>query len=189
MLKRLLLATLPLALSGATKPATQLEPGQLYPQVHQIVCAEGKGTGFDSDRGVLSVAHVTESNDCRIGGRPIFSLKDKDSDFSVVLSERPHAGFKVNCEGFKGGEYYFAVGYARGWKWQTMVMLMATTQTVGGQTLLLGPPTVIPGMSGGPVLNAAGEVVGTVNRYSPIYPLSFSQPLSDTSVCKDHAHA
>ena len=48
---------------------------------------------------------------------------------------------------------------------------------------LLGPQ-VIPGMSGGPILNSRGEVVGVVNRYTREMPLSYSRALKDTSVCR-----
>jgi hypothetical protein len=160
----------------------RLRIGALYQEVRQVVCEEGKGTAFRIEGGMLSVAHVTKLSDCTIDGKPITARSDDGLDFSRVASANK-AGFKINCDGFIPGQWYFAVGYAKGWQWQTMVMLRATYATESGQQELVGPPQVIPGMSGGPVLNAAGEVVGTVNRYHNFYPLSYSQPLKGTSLC------
>lgn len=170
-------------LIGATVPATRLKPGALYPQVVQVECDTGRGTAFAIRGGKrLSVAHVTNISGCKIDGEPVHATRDEGVDFSVIEAAE-HNGFPINCEGFRPGQWYFAIGYARGWQWQTMVMILATFQNAEGQTVLIGPPTVIPGMSGGPVLNSAGEVVGTVNRYNDSFALSFSQPLKGTSVC------
>lgn len=38
-------------------------------------------------------------------------------------------------------------------------------------------------MSGGPVFNSAGRVVGVVNGYNKGAPLSYSQALKDTALC------
>ena len=156
-----------------------------FPAVRQIVCAGGKGTGFRiADGRWVSVAHVTNNLACSIHGMPL-GAKDEPGDFSITDYEGKAGGFPVNCEGFKPGEYYFAIGYAGGFEWQTMTRHMATYKlSDDGYRILLGSPTVIPGMSGGPILNAKGEVVGTVNMYSKIYPLSFSRELKDTSLCK-----
>jgi S1-C subfamily serine protease len=40
---------------------------------------------------------------------------------------------------------------------------------------------VIPGMSGGPVIDQTGAVVGTTNAYMPDTGISFSRDLRDTS--------
>lgn len=157
-----------------------------YPLVHQIICAKSKGTAFRIGKNeMLSVAHVTSNTGCTIDGIGFNAKNDGDKDFSIL--DYPVAkldGFKINCDGFIPGEWYFAVGYAGGHPWQTMVRILATyVKTGDGLRVLLGSPTVIPGMSGGPVLNKRGEVVGTINKYSRIAPLSLSRALRDTEVC------
>jgi S1-C subfamily serine protease len=78
----------------------------------------------------------------------------------------------------------FAIGYAGGWSWQTMTRHLATYQVSrDGLQVLIGYPSVIPGMSGGAVVNERGEVVGIINAYVKGSPLSFSRPLKDTSIC------
>jgi hypothetical protein len=154
-----------------------------YPQVHRVNCSTSSGSAFLTDRGWLSVAHVTNNSGCEIEGHPIVSQQDGEIDFSRVNVSLTGRGMKVNCDGFKVGTYVWSIGYAGGFEWQTMTRHLVTWKvTDDGRRVLLGP-AVIPGMSGGPVLNAEGEVVGTVNRYLPGAPLSFSQPLSGTSLC------
>lgn len=174
------------AVATRVVPANTLTgPNVLYPKIHQVICDEGKGSAFEveGDR-LVSVAHVTGLTGCKVEGTPIEAVQDEGKDFSVI--KRAHGGgYKINCEGFHPGEYYFAVGYAYGWSWQTMILLRATANSIEGQHELIG--SVIPGMSGTIVANAGGEAVGTVNRYNIFYPLSYSQPLSETSLCRRKA--
>ena len=155
-----------------------------YPQVKQVRCAGGSGTAFKTERGWVSAAHVTSLFGCEIDGVPIGAEPEGSLDFSRLDYAGKGSGFKINCEGFKPGTYTFAIGYAGGYTWQTMTRHLATYKdTDDGFKLLLGAPTVIPGMSGGPILNEAGEVVGMVNMYSKMFPVSFSRALKDTSLC------
>lgn len=179
---RALCATALLVLPASTAAPTTSVPQ--YAAVHQVVCDEGKGTAFLTNHGWVSVAHVTTLTGCRIDGMPIEGTAEDGLDFATVkvaLGGRP---LKVNCDGFKTGTYVWAIGYAGGFGWQTMTRHYVTFKdTDDGMRYLLGSPTVIPGMSGGPVLNEQGEVVGTVNRYNQGLPLSYSRALRDTSLC------
>jgi hypothetical protein len=156
-----------------------------YPQILRVQCAGGSGTAFKTERGWVSAAHVTSLFGCEIGGVPIGATPEGTLDFSRLDYAGKGSGFKVNCEGMKAGTYVFAAGYAGGFTWQTMTRHLVTYKsTDDGLRLVLGGPTFIPGMSGGPVLNAAGEVVGIVNAYSKMFPVSFSRELKDTSLCR-----
>ena len=156
-----------------------------FPQVKQIRCMTGSGTGFLTDRGFLSVAHVTTQFGCAIEGTPI-GAENEDGDFSRVdYKAKGIRPFKVNCGGMVVGTYVWAIGYAGGFEWPTMTRHLVTyKRDSNGMRMLLGSPVFIPGMSGGVVLNAAGEAVGTVNAYSKDYPVSFSRELKDTSICR-----
>ena len=157
------------------------------PLVHIVMCTKGSGTAFRTGpTTMISVAHVTDNEGCKVAGQPFTVANDPGLDFSVITTPVKRGGaFRINCDGFKVGEWYYAAGYAYGRPWQQTVTLRAIATDNGrGLAVLHGYPTVIPGMSGGPIMNAAGEVVGTVNRYTPWAPFSFSQSLSETSVCR-----
>lgn len=181
MIRNLLAAA---ALVAAPVPASA--PDALFVNisaVHQVVCIEGKGTAFEAGGHMISVSHVTSLHGCFIEGKPVVPTPEGELDFSTI--DLPAKGFRINCGGFKDSEVYWAIGFAHGLPIQRMIMLTGTGLHDGGngEALLIGYPTVIPGMSGGVILNSRAEAVGTVNMYSQTFPLSLSRELKDTSVC------
>ena len=158
-----------------------------YPLVRKVSCKEGSGTAFRIGRNHwISVAHVTALHDCEVAGGPI-TVTDQDgkNDFSTFDTPSITSnGFKVNCGGFIPGQYYYAVGHALGLPFHTVITVYATyARWPDGKRVLIGPYDFIPGMSGGPVLNSAGEVVGTVNAFVRGEPISLSRELKDTAIC------
>jgi hypothetical protein len=158
-----------------------------YPLIHRVDCDEGRGTAFRV--GVnhwLSVAHVTGMHNCTVDGNKIaVTEQDGGRDFARfdTMSAVPN-GIRLNCHGFIPGHWYWSIGYARGAGFQTAVALYATyAKSPDGKRALIGPYNVIPGMSGGPIVDEEGEVVGTVNAYIPGTPISLSRELKDTSIC------
>ncbi len=181
------LALAPLSLAPSSEIATFVN----YEPVKLVRCAEGSGTAFRiSDGRLLSVAHVTTMTGCKIDGKLITVLhSDGGQDFSILAPMGKGSGFKVNCGGYKTGEFAYAVGYAKGIPIQRMQTLSATEiridlNRLGPAFSILTGARFIPGMSGGISMNRAGEAVGMVNAYSPWFPISFSRPLSDTILCK-----
>jgi hypothetical protein len=162
---------------------------QNYPLVHRVDCFEGRGSAFRTgDNHWMSVAHVTKLRLCNIGGSP-FAVTNQDGAHDFAQMDTPTGvpnGFPIDCGGFVPGRWYWAIGYAGGAAFQTAVAIYATiyTRTDDGERIFVGMHTVIPGMSGGPVLDpATGAAVGTVNAYNSDYRLSFSRELKDTSAC------
>jgi hypothetical protein len=158
-----------------------------YPLVHQVICLEGKGTAFRvGPRHFLSVAHVTGLHGCSVDGQPIaVTEQDKGRDFSQFDADLPsERKLEINCTGFVPGQWYWAAGYAEGAPFQTELAVYATfAKDPSGKRVLIGPRAVIPGMSGGPIFDASGKVVGTVNAYYAGTGISLSRELKDTSAC------
>jgi hypothetical protein len=142
------------------------------------------GSAFRIGKLLLSVKHVTNYPECYINGKKITVVYTApDQDFSIISdSEGPF--LKVDCGGFVKGRKYLSVGHARGLDTLTTVELVATGVTIAGQAALKGVFTVIPGMSGGPVIDEeTGKVVGTVNSYIMESGLSGSVALKGTPIC------
>jgi hypothetical protein len=187
----LALASASVPVAPATAPVITYDEQRLglqYPLVSQVICDKGKGTAFRiGGNRFLSVAHVTIHSGCAIDGHPIKVIEnDTKLDFSIIeAGPKRIGGFKINCGGFQTSQWYWSNGFALGLSYQTTVALYSTAYDDNtGKRIFIGRHMVIPGMSGGPVLNPAGEVVGLVNAYHPLFGLSFSRALKDTSVCK-----
>jgi hypothetical protein len=165
---------------------------QEYPLVHRVDCFEGRGSAFRVGQNHwMSVAHVTALHLCEIGGDP-FTVTNQDGadDFAQMDTDTgvPN-GLPIDCRGFVPGHWYWAIGYPGGHERQLAVAIYATIYTAeqNGQRIFVGVHTVIPGMSGGPVLDPqTGAVVGTVNAYDPDDHLSFSRELKDTAACRSN---
>lgn len=173
--------------------APQLTPTVvIQPQaIVQVICFSpndiSAGTAFRvGPTGLmLSVNHVTSSGQCYIAGKPInIAYKSPNSDFSELLGDDgPY--LSIDCGGFVKDRKYLAIGFARAVTPATTVELIATGKSDDGEALLYGMVPVIPGMSGGAILDEeTGKVVGVVNAENFEEGLSWSVPLSSTPVCK-----
>ena len=163
---------------------TGIDP-MLHPEVVRVDCIPGRGSAFwVGPHTLISVAHVTSLGGCFINGKPIHVIETK-GDFAVLQSDdATDEWLRIDCSGFVSGHTYTAIGYARGLPVQTTVDVVATGETFNGFSRLWGVFTVIPGQSGGPVIDTStGKAVGTVNVYDPQRGDSGSVALKDTPQC------
>jgi hypothetical protein len=176
---------LALSLVVPAPAATWLVPPKA---VVQVICPMpggwSAGTAFRVGKYLLTVNHVTKPGTCEIGGVPVKVLYASPTKDFAILAGDEGPFIPVDCGGFVQGKKYLAIGYARGLPFQTKVELVATGQKSGQFSILRGVITVIPGQSGGPIVDAdTGRVVGTVNVYNFEQGWSGSVALADTPIC------
>ena len=172
------------------------QPAEEYytniPEVHQVLCNGGtlRGTAWRNGIGSMVTArHVTHGNDCVIDGEPVtVTWESAELDMAVIRTARWGVPLKINCDGYKDGEAYAGIGYARGEPRQQVVFVMfdraidaALPRWLSFRTLV--GDRFIPGQSGGISINGAMEVVGLVNGFNSEAPLSYSQELKGTPLC------
>lgn len=154
-------------------------------RIVRVQCMNGSGSAFRIGRNTyLSVAHVTTQAACYANGKPIEAVR-MDGDFTIARVRDNRAGFmRIDCGGFIPGREYIAFGFARGLDGLTAVELVATNMRNDDTVALRGMATVIPGQSGGPIVDKlTGSVVGTVNTYNMQYGISGSVELKSKEVC------
>ena len=162
------------------------------PEVHQVFCNNGmvRGTAWRNGVGSLVTArHVTHGRDCYIEGEQVnVTWESEELDMAVIRTAKFGTPLKINCGGYIDRQAYAGVGYARGEPRQQVIFVLFGKDVDASLPRWLQFKTMfgdrfIPGQSGGPVYNSAGEVVGLVNGYSSVAPLSYSLQMKDTPLC------
>jgi hypothetical protein len=145
----------------------------------KVSCNGGWGTAVKvGPSSYITAAHVIDAGGCKVDGFPItVTAINAFRDYATFIGPTTNHVITPSCDGFRAGRIYVARGYAGGFEANVAVPWLATELTDGGQALFLGD--AIPGMSGGPLVDRKGRVVGIVNRRVA----SRSIPLELTPLC------
>jgi len=166
--------------------------------VVRISCGHLSGTAEVISRDIVLTAYhvvrqsVEEGVACGIGQVPATPIyTNKALDFAIMSTTTGNsARYAVDCKGFKVGSEYFAIGYPID---QFVVTRLIATdkfsssevhdgeQPLTGLRLLNG--SVYHGMSGGPIVDKHGILVGTVVATNDDYTQAASRELKDTVLC------
>lgn len=177
-------ATPPIA--GQADPSPYFLPLDL---VEKIECGNkiGSGSRIDTDT-VITATHVVTDGGCTIRGKPAEVIySDPKQDFSVLrTADKSSSRMAISCAAPVEGAEYFAIGYAFGDDFVVQPLTGTSSKVRAGQfagmKMLRG--NIYPGMSGGPVIDRTGSIVGIVNA-APRNGLSsmLSLSLSGTYLC------
>lgn len=137
------------------------------------------GTAFKVGRdSYITAAHVVAGGTCSIEGVPVAVTSfDERRDYATFTGPASDVTIKARCDGFKSGRTYIARGFPGGQPFNMYTPWLATRSKLGGFNVFFGDG--LPGMSGGPVIDESGSVVGIVNMRWP----TRSMALRYTSFC------
>ena len=169
--------------------------------IKQIVCTDkdgglesGTGTVIGKNR-ILTANHVIYGSvKCTVGKKEVKIISQyPELDLAVIsidMEEKPSIT-QISCEGFKENETYFAIGFSKAYDF-AMTKLKATgklknmdkTEEYPYETknLVSLNGLAFAGMSGGPIIDMNGRIVGIVN-VSNEGRLVGSRSLYDTPLC------
>lgn len=156
------------------------------------------GTSFIISHGtMITAAHVLRGY-CvdDYTGKPVWiGYNDEDSDFAILnfIQESPIPQYiQFSCKGYQPRQIYRAVGFFHGKELRetTLKSREVTTHSkaiIDGKkrkNLRIFDGALYSGMSGGPVFDQHGVVIGINTATNPNEKLAFSRDLRDTVLCQ-----
>jgi S1-C subfamily serine protease len=174
----------------------------------RIRCGNSRGTAEVINGNVLLTAsHVVKGRDCVIDDgseEPARLVYDRpDMDYAILYANTgDRRRIPINCGGFITGDIYFMVGFAGGIDFVVQIA-EATGEFANRRDYKSGQPfhhvrtlrgvvthraSAIGGMSGGPVFNRFGEMVGIIvaSPTDKTKPEAYVRELRHTFICQEN---
>lgn len=203
-----------LAVAASVSTPNQIfmpEPTVSLNAIRMISCDEGSGTGFIIGDNILATAlHVASLSHCTDAAtkvKLITYVKDDASDFALMTGNLPDVlPIRYSCVGYKDGMAYSSYGLS---PWRStypvfgQYQLIASSDYTDDSFIVRGEDSnkampgmrhlvgyIIPGNSGGPVIDNSGYAVG-INNVSArgLFGMSivkdgYSYELKNTPLCR-----
>jgi hypothetical protein len=174
-----------------------------YEGIRLVYCEDDEGNAwwgtmvhYSKDR-YLSVSHVASNGLCYDAKTMVplkVTLNDGLNDFAIFQSPIPldNKILKISCDSFKINQTYYSIGWAEG-QYLIKMPLKAMNKYTNKRFTVDEKPAlhfrllqgkIIPGMSGGPMIDENWVIHGMNNAVWDDINTSYSRELADTAVCK-----
>ncbi len=161
----------------------------------RLSCGHMRGTGARlNDTVVMTAYHVVKQGSCIAGNgagqKAVILYSNPRLDIAyveVVSTNQPH--WEISCREPQLQEVYSAYGYAQGKELRgaNVIGTGLTLNPYGGASFAMfrGTEGVDHGMSGGPLVDADGRLVGIISGkgQNDLAGMSFARMLIDSSLC------
>lgn len=172
-----------------------------FQSIRQLSCGDYVGTGFVISPNMVvtashTIGHYRVCRDFKSNSSGVIVENHPDKDYAILRFPAVRApSMKINCNGFTRDETYFSFGWRDGEEFVTYGVTATgeyrsitpkDSRTYHNMSRLIG--TLIPGMSGGPIVDKFGVVTGINNASNWSEELKmgsrlFSRELRDTTIC------
>lgn len=182
----------------APAPITSTKPMINFKNVRLLYCGRYNGTGVLLNKGlVITAAHVSEGSqsclDNNSGQVGKVLSSDANLDMSIIVYEKglPEKFMDISCDGFEKNEIYYAIGWEDGTDLVVNRMIgtgiKKTIKIDDSQydNLAMLKGRIIKGMSGGPIVNDRGQLVGINNVTDETVHRGYSREMRDTIFCRE----